>query len=160
MELGLTILGILLAAVSLIALWPSLTVTPNAPINPMQPFSVPFQITNASYLPLKDARVYFYAHRVRVGGIVATSNLMTNQNWRADYLGRGESITIIARFIQAPILPAEADIVIVVDYKMWGMPFWQLRHFVRFVGNFGVNWQWLQQPSKEVQAAAEEMIDR
>lgn len=63
MELALSILGLLLTVVGLIALWPSLTVSANEPMDPAQPFSVPFQITNASYLPLKDVRVYAYIHQ-------------------------------------------------------------------------------------------------
>lgn len=118
--LGLTILGVLLG---LISLWPSLTVSVNTPTDPAQPFSVPFQITNASYIPLKDVKIYCYIHRVRIGGLTVKSSLLYNNNWRAAELGRGESITIISKVIYAPILPAEADIVIVADYKVWGLPF-------------------------------------
>ena len=159
MEMALAILGILLTAVGLIALMPSLTITPLAPTDPAQPFSVPFQITNTSFYPLNDVTVYGYMHRIQVGGLIAERNLMSNGNWNTKHLGRGESITIIPNFIHAPILPAEADIAIVVDYKMFVLPFIQKRHFARFVGNFGVNWQWLQQPSNEVQSAAGNMID-
>jgi hypothetical protein len=161
MELGLSILAVLLATISLIALWPSLEISAKEPIDHAQPFSVPFQITNTSYYPLKNIQTYVYAHRVLVGGITATSNLMKNDNWRADHLSKGESITIISNFIHAPMLPAEADIVIAVDYKIVGIPFVQERCFTRFIGNFsGANWQWLKQPSKEVQANASRMISK
>lgn len=156
MELTLSVIGLLLTVVGLIALRPSLTVLPLLPVDPRQPFSVPFQITNTSFYRLRNVTVYGYMHRIRVGGLVAESNLQTGEQWKSVHLERGESITIITNFIHAPILPAEADIAIVVDYNAMTKG----RHFARFVGSFGANWQWLRQPSKDVQAAAARMIDK
>jgi hypothetical protein len=137
-----------------------LIVSPQTPTDPAQPFSVPFQITNASYFPLRDVKIFCYAHRVKVGGMTITSCLSTNQNWNARHLGRGESTTIITNFVHAPILPAEADIVIAAKYLVPAIPFARLWYFARFEGNFGTIWQWLRQPSKQVQAAAKRMINR
>ncbi len=164
MDLGtkLGVAGLLVTTIGLIglvALWPSLRVSPQPPLDPAQPFSVPFQITNASYVPVCGVTVSCYAHRVKVGGMTMQSCLMSNRGWTATRLGRGESMTVIPNLVQAPVLPGEADIVIAVNYGLVGVPFSKLRHFTRFVGHFGASWQWLQQPSKEIQADATRMID-
>lgn len=160
MALAITVLGVLLTAVGLVALWPSMVVDACPPTDQSQPFSVPFKITNTGYLPVKNVKIYCYAHRVRVGPIDAQSNLMSNSKWSTSHLGRGESITIIANFVKAPVLPAEADMAIISDFNSFGAPFLKLRSLTRFVGHFGETWQWLKQPSHEVKAAAARMIDR
>jgi hypothetical protein len=157
MDLGLalTIVGVLLTTIGLVALWPSISVEACPPINPAQPFSVPFKITNAGYPPIEDLKVHCYLHRIQVGGVTVTSSLQRNANWSTPRLGRGESITIISQFIVAPVLPAEADIAIVSDFKSKWLPFTKLRRYARFVGHFATpNWQWLRQPSHDVKAAA------
>jgi hypothetical protein len=158
MEMSLTILSLLLAIIGLIALKPSLTITPLSPTDPAQPFSVPFQITNNSFYPIYDVTIYGYMHKIRVGGLTAQRNLLSRGDWKAKQLGRDESVTIITNFIRAPILPAEADIAVVIYYKLFRFPFIKLHRFIRFVGHFGVNWQWLQQPSNDIRGDAMKMI--
>jgi len=83
---------------------------------------------------------------------------MSDSNWNAPHLSRNESITIIAQFVVAPVLPAEADLAIVIDHNAFGIPFISLRSFFRFVGHFGTTWQWLQQPSGAIKKDAEKLI--
>jgi hypothetical protein len=160
-EMALGIAGLVIGIVGLaglISLWPSLSIEPLAPIDSKQPFSVPFKVTNSGYLPIKDLEPFCYVHSVKVGGHTFTANLMTNKNWATAHLERGESITIVSNFIHSDVMPAEADIAIAVDYKPWGMPFKTMRAVSRFVGHFGLTWQWFKQASKPIRQDVDKSI--
>jgi hypothetical protein len=158
MDLALTIAGVLLTAVGLIGLWPSLTVVPGAPFDPEQPFSVPFKITNSGYLPIRNLKTHCYVHRVSAGKLTAACNLLSDKSWNTAHLARSESITIITSFIDAPRHPAEADLAIVLDHNAFGIPFINLRNIFRFVGRFRATWQWLQQPSSEIKGEVDKLM--
>jgi len=154
-EMGIGIAGLLIALVGLaglVSLWPSILVEPLPPIDAAQPFSVPFKITNSGFLPIKNLKPYCYLHWAKVAGNTFSANLSSNDRWNAEYLARGEAITIITNFIHSNILPSEADLAIVVDYNPFGVPFKTMRSVSRFVGQFGNTWQWLQQASRPIRA--------
>src|SRR5258706_14232302 len=113
MELILTILGLLLTAAGLIALRPSLLVSPSDAIDRAQPFSVPFKITNAGFLAVNKVAICCYVHRVEVGPMVVTSSLISNPDWNVNTLDRGESKTVICSLVNA--MRTMPDIAIVID---------------------------------------------
>ena len=158
MATGLTILGILLTVVGLIALRPQLTVSTSDGIEKSQPFSVPFKVTNTGLLAVKEVKIYCYVRALKVGTFTADRNLVGDKGWGAAELERGESKTIICRFVKGDVVPKSADIAIVVDYHAFGIPFKKLRRFFRFVGEHENGWQWLAQPSEEIRAEVDEQI--
>lgn len=161
MNLGtaLTILGILITAVGLVALRPQLSVSPSDSIERSQPFSAPFKVSNIGLLALHNVKIHVYIHRVEVGPMTATRSVVGNKEWAVDKLERGESKTIISNFVHAPMPPRKADIAIVVDYNATGIPLKRLRRVFRFVGAYVDVWQWLQQPSDDIRADVDAMIN-
>lgn len=149
-ETALSILGIAMGAAGLVSLWPSISTEPLPLPDPAQPFLVPFKVTNSGYLPIKDLRGHCYIDKIKVGDLNVENSVLSG--WEADYLARGESMTMMVDLIdsQVPPAPAEADIAIVVDYKPLLMPFLSLRGVSRFVGHHGATWQWLRQTSAEL----------
>ena len=55
--------------------------------------------------------------------------------------------------------PSSADIALVVDYSSWIVPFYTFRKYERFVGQYGDHWQWLEQPSTEIESSADQRIN-
>jgi hypothetical protein len=119
---------------------------------------VPFKITNTGLLAIRNVTICCYIHHVKVGPVTVKSSLIGQPDWSIEELGRGESKTIIGRLIQAPMMPSEADIAIVIDYKAFGVPFATLRRAFRFIGQYGTTWQWLPQPSADIRADIDERI--
>ena len=154
----LTILGVVLAAVGLIALRPQLKVEPSVATDRSQPFSVPFKISNDGLLSVQNVKISFYVHRLEVGPITVNRSISENNEWETGELGRGESKTVIFHFARAPMLPKKADVAIVVDHTAWGVPFKTLRSVFRFVGVYGDTWQWLPQPSSEIRGDVDNLI--
>ena len=152
MEILMLVIG-LLGLAGLIAFRPLLEVSPSNPIDPRQPFSVPFKITNTGLLAIRDVTIYCYIHRVEVGPLMVTNCVVGQPDWNINKLDRGESKTIICRLVQAPTMPSDADIAIVVDHKAFGVPFKVLRRVFRFIGQYGATWQWLPQPSADIQSS-------
>jgi hypothetical protein len=148
--MALSILGIAIGAAGLVSLWPSISTEPLPLPDPAQPFLVPFKVTNSGYLPIKDLRGHCYIDKIRVGDLNVENSVLSG--WEADYLARGESMTMMVDLIdfRIPAASAEADIAIVVDYKPLLMPFVCLRGICRFVGHHEATWQWFQQASAEL----------
>lgn len=146
-EMALSILGIAIGAAGLISLWPSISTEPLPLPDPAQPFLVPFKVTNSGYLPIRDLRGHCYIDKLKVGDLNVENSVLSG--WEADYLARGESMTMMVDLTDSQVgpAPAEADIAIVVDYKPLLIPFVCLRGISRFIGHHGDTWQWFQQTS-------------
>lgn len=144
-ETAVSILGIAIGAAGLVSLWPSISTQPLPLPDPAQPFLVPFKVTNSGYLPIKDLRGHCYIDKMTVGDLNVENSVLSG--WEADYLARGESMTMMVDLVDSQVraAPAEADIAIVVDYKPLLMPFVSLRGISRFAGHHGDTWQWFQQ---------------
>lgn len=54
--------------------WPSVAIEPLAPLDPSNPLTVPFQITNAGALTLHDVQATCHGREVVVGGAVLDHN--------------------------------------------------------------------------------------
>ena len=81
-------------------------------------------------------------------------------DWNNFELGRGESKTIITNWVHAPIVPSAADVAIVVDVRPFRWFPWSFRRYFRFTGAYVDNWQWLKQPCAEMEAEANQEIDK
>jgi len=140
----LTIVGLVLAVVALISLRPQVNVSPADALDHSQPFSVPFHITNASFYAIDDVQPTFYIHRLMISGVNAGENLVGFSETKT--LEHAESATVMCNFTPVEGLPQDADVVLVIDYRVWWIPFWHPRQYFRFVGRYGDNWQWLSEP--------------
>ena len=74
-------------------------------------------------------------------------------------LNAGESKTILCSFLEAPTPPNEADMIVVVDYRVGGNLLWPARKLFRFTGAYIDNWQWLPEPSGDIEGEANSAID-
>ncbi len=160
-----TILGLILGALGLLGLVelrPQMTVSPQEPLNKSQPFSVPFRISNTGYFSFHVFLVVCYIHEVEfpgtTGPITFSGSTVHQGGWEGGTLERGDSQTVICNLANA--IPKKADIAIVIDYAALFIPdVLKSRRYFRFVGAFGDNWQWLPQPSGDIQAQADESVD-
>lgn len=142
-----TLLGGLAAAITFL---PRVTITSTDPVDPENPFSVSFTVTNASFIPvpLNDVSL-----RVFVGQILAEplpfnppkkfvwgSGGFTRTEWSGHRLQMDERFTITLQGMfgmgkTPPYIPAKlsgADIAMIVKYKPWFIPIEQESGF-RFV---------------------------
>jgi hypothetical protein len=158
-----TILGIVLAVVGIvvgaIALRPQIAVLPQEPLDASQPFSVPFRIENTGNSSWWLQRIFCYYHKVQVDGINVQKGTSHSGGWNHHMIERSEAETIRCNLAQAPLMPATADIAIVVDYRPWQKFPWIFRRIFRFKGEYVNNWQWLAQPSEEIQKDASSAVD-
>jgi hypothetical protein len=133
-------------------------VTPQEPLIKAQPFSVPFRIDNTGYFSFFVDHVFLYVHKVKSGGLIINSATDHQPDWNCFVIDRAEARTIITKV--ANFAPNEADVAIVIDYRPFRhFPPWWSRRYFRFVGAYGDNWQWLKQPSEDIQAAADRNIN-
>ena len=143
-----TVLGLLLGAVGavgVIELRPQLTVTPQSELIAGQPFSAPFRITNSGYLAVNVRRIIIDEYQTTFRGWSMGRNIVGDRRWSNFTLERGDSKTVICRFINQK--PDRADVVIVIEYTFLGVKW---RRYFRFQGAYGDNWQWLPQPHDDI----------
>src|ERR1700687_4679277 len=142
-----TLLGGLAAVITFL---PRVTITPSDPVDPGNPFSVSFTVTNASFIPIPLNNV---SVRVSVGQILAEplpfnpprkfewgSGGITRPEWSGHKLEMDERFTITLQGMfgmakEPPYIPAKlsgADMAMIVKYKPWLVPFEREKPF-RFV---------------------------
>lgn len=161
-----TVIGIIISVaglVSLVELRPQLEIEPLLETVESQPYSVPFRIRNTGYLTLEIRQHYCYVSEasypkndVYTGGNIVSPPSGEPSTW----LERQGSATVFCRFLKYPSLPTKADLVEIVDYRTWLIPH-TFRHYVRFVGDSGKEWQWLEQPVDDaMRRTIDEQIDK
>lgn len=164
-----TILGLLIGiavSIGVVKIRPQVTVLPQCtPLRSGQVVSIPFRISNIGYFPFTVVTAHCYIHNLS-GMTVNTSTLLTidteatvhDKSWDNRHLGRGEGRTLICETKEPEvIMPTDADITVVVDYKASIYP--TSRGYFRFIGASGDNWQWLAQPSQGIQRQADKGIE-
>jgi hypothetical protein len=143
-----------LAAVTLIPLWPQFTVFPQESLIKAEPFSAPFRIENTGFVPVHVDDV---VHEAKLGPVNIARSSTRGAGWSDFRLKRGESKAIISNF--ANTIPNSADLAVVIDYRPVAFVPFTLRRYFRFVGAYGDNWQWLQQPSADIEEDADKQVD-
>jgi hypothetical protein len=159
-----TVLGIILGVVGslgVIELRPQMGVIPQDPLTKSQPFSVPFRIDNVGYFSFPVDHVFAYIHRVKASHITIDQGTYHEPSWNRFDLDRGEGKTVIVKLINfaSNEVPSEADIALIVDYRPFRFFPASFRRYFRFVGAYGDNWQWLKEPSADIQAVADRQIE-
>lgn len=154
----LTVLGLILTAVGalvgVIELRPQISVTPQEQLASGQPFSAPFEITNAGYLSLHIDNVIAVVHMAVIGGTAFGNASSGNKDWDNFDLERGKSKTMLYYFSNG--MPTKADMIIAIDYEFLGKKW---RSFYRFQGIYMEKWQWSKQPMGELEPELNKVVD-
>jgi hypothetical protein len=135
-----TLIGALAAIMTFL---PRPVVSVADPVDPENPYSSAFTITNGNFIPLTDVSLGFFPILVNMGGVklVGEPNaFLTRPEWMNHYLGIDEKFTITLAeclgptgYLKSP--PQywrdlrEADIKLVVKYKPWFIPIERQKEF-------------------------------
>jgi hypothetical protein len=117
---------------ALVTFLPRVSVSRSEPVDPSNPFSASFTITNESFIPLRDVGA-----AMGLGQIVTEpagmsrfkpdfSSRITSEDWNGHALQMDEKFTITPSTIFALAPGAQlsgADVVIAVTYRPWILPF-------------------------------------
>lgn len=122
----LTIMSIAAFAVTMLTLFPRLSVSNSSAIDPNDPFSTPFLISNDGYVPLFSVEFSLAIREVKNkvgGGIFGNSKYglrMTKPDAKVDIFGPSDVYSLYAgQFIRAPAMFNSADIAIVIQSPVW-----------------------------------------
>ena len=156
-----TVLGLIVGGLGLLGLFglfelrPQLTATSKEFLEPNQPFTAPFEITNIGYLAVHIEDVTVIEHKVELPNKWSITDAFIHQKgWESFDLERaGGSKTILPNL--ANVMPIKADIVISVDYVfLWHT--W--RKYFRFEGLHMSNWQWSKQPIGDLEPDMDKVL--
>lgn len=131
---------------SLIVFLPRILVSPPpSPLNANDIFSVSFEVTNAGFIPLRDATAALGLGQIIGKGsrldrrIVPTfDSFMTMPQWQHHSLDMDQRFTVVlSDLLRADV--TEADIAIIVFYRPWGLPLRRkaVFRFVAFPDSYG-----------------------
>jgi len=143
------VLAVILAIATLLGyaiLIPRVTVSASDPIDPRNPFSSKFTITNESYYPLTDVSVGFGLGELHAasggtlhGGEPLSENapFFTDTRWQHHRLAISEQFSISPYFSfrsngssdSSQVPGNSGDIAVIVKYKMWFLPWIQVKAF-------------------------------
>lgn len=126
------ILGVVLVGVGIFALRPKLDVSKFDDIGRPKPFTIPFKVSNKGLLEIHDVSIKCYLNHVRVGREIITSSSIRDKKLHTNVLGRGESLTVLCRMANAPLLGRKSKVDLVIDFKVKGIPFKIFRRVLRF----------------------------
>ena len=158
--LGLaTLLG---GIVALLTLLPRVSVTPSDPVDPINPFSASFTITNNGFVPLSSVDALLGIGQVATAPALLDPNFVPNfesrivrPEWKNHNLKVDESFTITPADIFG-LAPGDrlggADIAIVVSFKIWIIPI-KREKIYRFIARKQTNEQfyWYSIPVEEIE---------
>ena len=140
-----------------LALLPRISCVPSDPVDPSNPFSASFTITNNNFIPLRQVQASFGIGHVVTAPAQPPANLVptfesrhTKPEWKDHRLRMDESFTITpADLIELhpPARLSSADIAVAVSFKLWLLPVSNERIF-RFRARQQSNGQfyWYSQP--------------
>jgi hypothetical protein len=121
----LTVIAVLGFAITLLTLFPRITVSNDAAIDPTDPFSTPFVVSNDGYLPLLSVRCWFYIKAVHLthGSRIFESRVTTDE-WTTRRLLPTEKLSVYGgKAVRAPGQLLDGDISIIVEYRPFLWPF-------------------------------------
>lgn len=153
----LSILAIVGFAIALLTLFPRITISNNVPIDPDDPFSTPFLISNEGYVPLFSVQFLMAIREVNRkggGGIIGTPDFKTRftaPDMKSTAFWPTDSYSFYAgRILRAHGSLESADIAIIVQYRPFLVPFKRERIF-RFITQRGPDNRlyWMQRPSSD-----------
>ena len=160
-------LGVAVTVWSGIALYhqftPNLTISALSPLNPSDPFSTPFVISNDSLLPIYDVTIK--CRLIDVKYVDQSLQVSSNTSWAisdaAKKIDRNESITAlchlrgfisvkISRLNDTEMMISHADIAVIMSFRQ-NYTFWLTEKPFRFVTAKSADGQlrWIRQPMNQ-----------
>jgi hypothetical protein len=156
----IALLSLAATSVGLAALRPRMQILQEPPLIKTEALSVPFRIQNSAYFEESIKNALCYYREIKYGAITLNDNLARAGLASGAILSPDGSKTIYCFLVKSDGRPpTSADIALVVDYKYWIVPFYTFRKYERFVGQYGDHWQWVQQPTAEIEAGANTQIE-
>jgi hypothetical protein len=147
-------------------LQPQILVSPQQQITKNDPFSAPFRVENVGYLPFRLTSLTCYLDHATFPHDIIMRNNVTAYQRKEVRLESQESETVqCPPPVGLPFPPNYAEIVIVVEYRPLLLPFTFRRYFLtfrryfRFLGENGDTWEWLSQPSGQLQDRADRYVE-
>jgi hypothetical protein len=137
--LALGVAGVVFTAYQL---RPQMVVDHQEPLEANNPMSSPFSVQNTGYFSFWVEDAHCWALKVKVAGATITNGSWDSVAYHNHYLDRANSTTVFCKIVDAPTLPTEADIQIVVRYKPWHFFPMTFDKVFRFVGRYGDHWEW------------------
>jgi hypothetical protein len=127
---------------ALVTFLPRISVSPSDPVDPANPFSSSFTITNANIVPLREVTALLGIGQIatepaqnRPNFVPTFTSRLTMPNWKDHVLSMDEKFTItLADAFGLPpgVRLSGGDIAIVITYKPWFLPFRREKVF-RFI---------------------------
>ncbi len=146
MELFLALLSLALALVGLLSLMPRPTVSPTTPLNPADPFSAPFVISNEGFVPLKNVGVECQSLTMETENHLRVVNVGFKRFVPpAGIIGTGEQHAVPLGSISiSGVSVIKADAELIVHYRSAWVPLFRKTNIFRFVlaGQHG-KYRWL-----------------
>lgn len=148
-----TVLGLaigIVGALGVTELRPQMAISPQAPLEKSQPFSVPFDLNNTGYFSFHVNLAYCDASKIVGANYEASDDVEGLKDWINVEIDRGTGGTLSCRIMHVPTQPKAALIVFVIDYIPFR--FYPLHPFRKYIGFSGAytagidNWQWTPYP--------------
>jgi hypothetical protein len=121
-----------------IMLLPGVTVEPESPIDPANPYPIAFKIADGGFIPLADVNAYLVICYVAAAPAPVAPPCQSpdirrfKAAWRDHALARDQSFSIaLDDFMHLPAAAkfGGADISIIVEYQPWSIPMRQEKEF-------------------------------
>lgn len=148
--------AVLGTAITLVSVYPRVSIAASDPVDPVDPFSVSFTVTNNNYLPLENVKTYIgIAQAGLFVGPPGYCARFFSPQWRSGDLHIDDKYTVafsdVFRFERGPepIDGFKGDVAVIVQYSPWFLPV--IREKVtRFVAHRQTNGQyyWYAEPLK------------
>jgi hypothetical protein len=147
-------------ATAAVTLLPGVTVDPEGPIDPANPYPISFKIADANFIPLNNVNVYLEICYVAAAPAPAAQRCQPPYKTRLFKAGwRDHSLAIDRQFtvtlddfmrLREPEKFGGADISIIVEYQPWNFPIRQEKEF-RFATELelGGKLSWASRPLEE-----------
>jgi hypothetical protein len=142
------------------AFLPGVTVEPERPIDPANPYPISFKIADANFIPLTNVNAYLVICYLAAAPAPPAQQCeppyktrLFKAGWRDHALAADQQFSVtlddFMRFT-APATFGDADISIIVEYQLWWLPVRQEKEF-RFATKPGVDGKlhWISQPLDE-----------
>ncbi len=125
-----------------VELRPQIAIEPKEPLEAKNPMSSPFSVQNTGYFGfwVDDARCV--VRKVTIGNSSIKNGMWDSIAYHNHYLDRANSTTIFCKIANANMIPSEADIQVVVEYRPWRSFPMSFGKVFRFVGRYGDRWEW------------------
>jgi hypothetical protein len=136
-------ISLLATFATLSAIYPRISINADPPLSPENAFTTPFVVTYDGLIPIRDVLFHCVYENVGTDRLILFQEMeMVDPNRSPGTLYWGDSETFYCgppgNESTSHVLPG-SSIVVLLSYKMWGVPFWERAKGVRFIFEFQSN---------------------